>query len=98
MDLENSTTEQTASTSQQQKPKTTRGVITPGQTVLFRLPRGDIKSVVLKQNSYEVLQKVLCVIELIVSGQSLSERLGLSTRMSSSETPLAWRTRSRARS
>lgn len=51
MDSGNSTTEPTASSSQQ-KPIDTRGVIIPGQTVLFRLPRGDTKCAVLKPNSF----------------------------------------------
>lgn len=40
----------------QQQPIDTRGIITSGQTVLFRLPKGDIKSAVVKQNSYELLR------------------------------------------
>jgi len=83
----NPTAEPTASSSQQQQTNT-RGVIAPGQTVLFRLPRGDIKSAVLKQNSYEVLRTILCAVELIVSGQFPSEKLGPSTRMSLSGIPM----------
>jgi len=93
MDSENSAAEPTAGSSRQE-PINARGVINPGQTVLFRLPRGDIKSAVLKQNSYEVLRMAFCVVELIVSGQFPSERLGASTRMSLSGTPTDWHTRS----
>lgn len=92
MDLENPTEEPTASSSQQQQINT-RGIITPGQTVLFRLPRGDIKSAVLKQNSYEVLRTIFRVVELIVSGQFPSEKLGPSTRMNLLEIPMDWHTR-----
>ena len=52
MDSENSEVEPTSGSSQQ-LTLDTRGTINFGQTVLFRLPRGDIKSAVLKQNSYE---------------------------------------------
>ena len=55
MDSENSTAEPIAGSSQQDTIDKW-GIITLGQTVLFRLPRGDIKSAVLKQNSYEVAQ------------------------------------------
>ncbi|KAF9650278.1 Gcd10p-domain-containing protein [Thelephora ganbajun] len=58
MDSGNSTAELLASPSQKQLANT-RGVITSGQTVLFRLPRGDIKSVVLKQNSTVSLGKAV---------------------------------------
>ena len=91
--MEDSAAEPTASSSQQQ-PKDTRGVISPGQMVLFRLPRGDIKSAVLKQNSYEVLRMGFHVVKLIVSGQFPSEKLGPSTRTSLSGIPMDWHTRS----
>jgi len=90
MDSESSTAEPTASSSQQ----SARGVITPGQTVLFRLPRGDIKSAVLKQNSYEVFLMGVRVIELIISGQFPSVKLGASMRMSSLGTLMDWHMRS----
>jgi tRNA (adenine58-N1)-methyltransferase non-catalytic subunit len=54
MDSENSAAEPTAGSSQEHTVDT-RGVINLGQTVLFRLPRGDIKSAVLKQNLYETV-------------------------------------------
>ena len=82
MDSETSVAEPTASSSRQE-PINTRGVINPGQTVLFRLPRGDIKSTVLKQNSYEVLRIAFRLVELIVSGQFPSEKPGASMRMNS---------------
>jgi len=91
MDLENSS-------SSQQQPTNARGIITAGQTVLFRLPRGDIKSTVLKQNSYEEPRITFRVVELIVSGQFPSEKLGISTLTSLSGIPMDWHMRSWTRS
>ncbi|KAF9785778.1 Gcd10p-domain-containing protein [Thelephora terrestris] len=56
MDSGSSTAEPTAGTSQNQSADR-QGIITFGQTVLFRLPRGDTRSLVLKPNSTVSLGK-----------------------------------------
>ena len=80
--------------SSQKRTVDTRGVIALGQTVLFRLPRGGIKSAVLKQNSYEVVWMDFRVVELIASGQFHSVKPGHFTRMSLLGIHMGWRMRS----